>query len=88
MGAMFRFKEETGKEITEIDRTSFTDLCNYLWCCVVSGAKREGKQFDMSLMDFTDSFTPDDMTEWNTAISSAVTEEEISEGEKIGFRYL
>ena len=82
MGAMLRFKEETGKEITEIDPTSFTDLCTYLWCCVVSGAKREGKQFDMSLMDFADSLTPDDMTEWNTAISSAVTEGEASEVEK------
>ena len=88
MEAMLRFKEETGKKITEIAPTSFTDLCTYLWCCVVSGAKREGKQFDMSLMDFADRLTPDDMTEWNTAISSAVTEGEASEGEKKAVRHL
>lgn len=58
MGAMLRFKQETGKEITEIDPTSFTDLCTYLWCCIVSGAKHEGKHFDMSLMDFADALTP------------------------------
>lgn len=68
MGAMLRFKQETGREITEIDSTSFTDLCTYLWCCVKSAAKREGKPFDMSLMEFADSLTPEDMAEWNAAI--------------------
>lgn len=72
MGAMLRFKQETGKEITEIDPKSFSDLCTYLWCCVVSGAKREGKQFDMSLMEFADSLTPEDMAQWNAAIMSEV----------------
>lgn len=70
MGAMLRFKEETGREITEIDPSSFSDLCTYLWRCVASAAKREGKQFDMSLMDFADCLTPDDMTEWSNAISA------------------
>ena len=72
MGAMLRFKQETGREITRIDPTSFTDLCTYLWCCVASGAKREGKTFDMSLMDFADSLTPDDMKEWNEAVTADV----------------
>ena len=34
MGAMLRFKEQTGKEITELDTNSFTDLCTYLWRCM------------------------------------------------------
>ena len=82
MGAMLRFKQETGKEITEIDPTSFTDLCTYLWCCVVSGAKREGKIFDLSLMDFADSLTPEDMTAWNTAVTATVAESKDSADEK------
>lgn len=54
MGAMLRFKQETGREITEMDPKSFTDLCTYLWCCVVSASKREGRAFDLSLIDFAD----------------------------------
>lgn len=69
MGAMLRFKQETDREITEIDPTSFTDLCTYLWCCVVSASKREGKKFDMSLIDFADSISPDDMAEWSQAVA-------------------
>ena len=71
MGAMLRFKSETGREITEIDAGSFSDLCTYLWCCTVSASKREGVEFGMSLMDFADSITPEEMTAWNEAISSA-----------------
>lgn len=82
MGAMLRFKQETGKEITEINPTSFTELCTYLWCCVVSGAKREGKAFDLSLMDFADSLTPEDMTAWNTEVTAIVAGGEDNAEEK------
>lgn len=82
MGAMLRFRQETGREITEINPGSFTDLCTYLWCCVVSAPKREGRPFDMSLMDFADSITPDDMKEWNEAISAPDDVEEAPDGEK------
>lgn len=83
MGAMLRFKEQTGREITQIDPSSLSDLCAYLWCCVASCAKREGKPFDLSLMDFADSLTPDDMAEWNAAITEAVpADEDDDSGEK------
>lgn len=82
MGAMLRFKQETDKEITEIDPTSFTELCTYLWCCVVSGAKREGKAFDLSLMEFADSLTPEDMTAWNTEVTAIVAGGADNEEEK------
>lgn len=82
MGAMLRFKQETGKEITEIDPTSFSELCTYLWCCVVSGAKREGKPFNLSLMDFADNLTPEDMGEWNKTITAEISGMTDPAGEK------
>ena len=86
MGAMLRFKKETGKEVTEITPgpNSFSDLCIYLWCCVASGAKREGKEFNLSLMDFADSLTPEDMQEWNDAVNAQVQgiPDNATEGEK------
>ncbi len=70
MGAMLRFKEQTGKEITEMDGNSISDLCAYLWCCVKSACARENKPFDLSLIDFADSIDPDDMTAWSEAIKA------------------
>lgn len=81
MGAMLRFKQETGREITEIDPKSFTDLCTYLWCCVVSASKREGKAFDLSLIDFADSISPDDMNRWSEAVAN---ERQEGESDNVG----
>lgn len=64
MGAMLRFKQETGKEVTEIDSGSFTDLCTFLWCCVESACSAEKRKFDMSLMEFADSIGPEDLQKW------------------------
>lgn len=82
MGAMLRFKNETGREITEIDPTSFSDLCTFLWCCVASAAKREGKEFNLPLMDFADAINPEDMAEWNDAITAEAETGDTAAGEK------
>lgn len=73
MGAMLRFKQETGKEITEIEQGSFSDICTFLWCCVVSACKHDGIDFNMSLMDFADSISPEDMEKWNKDVQGEET---------------
>ena len=47
MGAMLRFKRETGRDITEMDAKSVTDTVTYLWCCVKAGCAREHVDFDL-----------------------------------------
>lgn len=68
MGAMLRFKEETGKEVNEIDGRSVSELCIYLYCCVASACNREGKPFGLSLIDFADRVSPDEMAAWEESI--------------------
>lgn len=77
MGAMLRFKQETGKEVTDID-AGLSDMCTFLWCCVVSACKADGVEFGMSLLDFADSLTPEEMEDW----SKSVSEESEPGGEK------
>lgn len=75
MGAMLRFKQETGKEVTEIDG-GLSDMCAFLWCCIVSACKVDGVQFDMSLMEFADSLTPAELEAWAASIKEAQAETE------------
>ncbi len=63
-GAMLRFKDLTGKEVSEIRGTDISDLVKFLWCCVVSACSREGRQFPLSLMEFADGIDPEQMEEW------------------------
>ncbi len=68
LGAMLRFKKETGREVTEIEQGSLSDVSVYLWCCIVSACKHDGIEFRQSLMDFADSIGPEDMTAWKEAV--------------------
>lgn len=79
MGAMLRFKSETGKEVTAIDG-GFSDMCTYLWCCVVSASKHDGLDFDLSLMDFADSILPEDMAAWTESLAEDASDDN-GEGE-------
>lgn len=79
MGAMLRFKQETGREVSEMDPTSFSDLCVFLWCCVASASAREGVPFAMGLMDFADRVSPEDMQGWQTAMADRRGGEESGE---------
>lgn len=67
MGAMLRFKEETGKEINEIG-TSVSLTCAFLYCCVVSACKCDGVEFDMPLMEFADHVSLADLNSWQNQI--------------------
>lgn len=71
MGAMLRFKKETGKEITEITDKSFTDLCAYLYCCVASACAADKIDFNLSLIEFADALNPEDMSAWAGQIRGA-----------------
>ena len=80
MGAMLRFKHKTGKDVTEISGNNVSDLCTFLWCCVASACKADGVDFDMELMDFADSISPEDLMEWSNA--NVETSANQSDGEK------
>ena len=80
MGAILRFKRETGREVTVIEPSSISDLLTYLYCCVASASKADRIPFEMSLMDFADAISPDDMNEW----AQAIGQETSSQGEEEG----
>ncbi len=73
MGAMLRFKKETGKEVTDIV-DSPTDMLAFLYSCTQSACAHDGVEFDMDLMAFADSITPDDLNQWTNAVNGATTQ--------------
>ncbi len=82
MGAMLRFKRETGKEVTEIDAGSLSDFCTYLWCCVVSACSADGIDFGLSLLEFADSIVPGELESWVRSLSDQSSVTGVSDGEK------
>lgn len=68
MGAMLRFKRETGKEATEIKADSLSDLVTFLYCCVVSECSHQKIPFGFTLQDFADGVTLPDLNAWAAQI--------------------
>lgn len=58
MGAMLRFRRETGREVTAMGYDDTSDLITFLWCCVASACNADKVEFGYSLMDFADSIDP------------------------------
>ena len=61
-----------------------SDICAYRFCCVASACKKDNVPFDMSLMDFADSITPDDLNQWTEVVNGTTEQspESDAEGEK------
>lgn len=64
MGALLRFKRETGLEFSEVKPDAPSNMVTYLYCCVKSACAHEGKPLDMELLDFADSITAEDLAAW------------------------
>ena len=74
LGAMRRFKQETGKDADRIDGAA--DLAVFIWCCCASTCNADGKEFGYSLDDFCDRL---DMSALE-AFSKAIAPEEKKTG--------
>ena len=86
MGAMLRFKQETGKEVNDGDM-GFSEYVTLIWCCIKSACAHEKVDFDVSLMEFADSIEAKDVEPVVAALFQSAQgdgNEETSEGDKEG----
>ncbi len=54
-------------------------MCAYLYCCTASACKADGVKFNMSLMDFADSISPEDLNQWTATVNA--TAEQAPDGD-------
>ena len=73
MGAMLRFKQMTGKEVSEIGVDAFSEMSIYLYCCVASACNADDVEFDYDLEKFADSVSPETLTEWAVSMQTKST---------------
>lgn len=66
MGAMLRFKRETGKEVDQIDAPS--DMITFIWCVLVSCCAADKVEFPYSLEEFADNMDMEVLHEFGEAM--------------------
>lgn len=71
MGALRRFKAETGKDVSEIGN-DLSAVGVLLWACVASACKADGIEFSMDCDTFADFLSMEDVN----AFASSITNEQ------------
>lgn len=74
MGALVRFKRETGKEVNEIAENDIVEMCTLLYCCTVSACHADKVPFDMDMQEFADGLAIEDMNAWVLEFKEAALE--------------
>ena len=54
MGALLRYKRETGEDVSRLEGSDVSGMVVFLWCCVASACKADGVEFNLSLEEFAD----------------------------------
>lgn len=80
MGAMLLFKQNTGKDVSQIDLDNVEEAMRLMWCCVVSQCRAEGVDFEIDFQLFCDLLSPEDVARWNQALAENTESEKKSEG--------
>lgn len=54
MGALVRFRQMQGKEVSEMDENSSEDVCAYVYCILVSACNADNVEFGYDFLSFCD----------------------------------
>lgn len=65
---MLRFKEETGREVSDMKPTDISDLICFMWCCCASACNADHVEFDMDLHSFADSLEGNELQEFASGL--------------------
>jgi hypothetical protein len=60
MGAMVRYKRNTGEDVSKMRQDDIEQVTMLLFCMTSAACRREEVEFGLSFDDFADALTPDD----------------------------
>lgn len=76
LGAMVRFERLTGKDVSKMDTSSISEMATLLYCGVKSACNVDGMEFGLSLDDFCDNLSTDEIAKWAETMKPASVNEE------------
>lgn len=76
MGAMVRFKRETGRDVSAIQNGDIADLILLLWCCIMSACNADGVNFDTGFELFADTLDAEALQDFIAGLAAQSAEGE------------
>lgn len=75
MGAMIRFKRDTGIDVSMLDTGDIENLVRFIWHCVESACRADGVPFEWDFEDFADNLDPVTLNDFYSDMNSGSDEE-------------
>lgn len=70
MGAMVRFKNETGKDVSRLEKGDISELMQFVYCCVKSACNADKVAFTYDFETFSDLLEPDTVNSFYASMDS------------------
>jgi hypothetical protein len=79
MGALMRFKRETGHDVSRMDATDLTENLVLIWCCILSACVVDNVVFEYSAQELADRLEPQDVAKLVEALSAGTDEKKTTD---------
>lgn len=70
MGAMLRYKRESGEDVSKLKDDNLEGLVLFLWCCVKSACNADGVDFHYGFDEFADALSPKELNQFIAGMNS------------------
>lgn len=82
MGALLRFKRETGHDVSTLNEGDVEELLTLLYLCVLSACKADGVEFGLTLEEFADSLDAQEMNSFYASMASGAEKKTVKKAAK------
>lgn len=82
MGALLRYKRETGRDAGELKGDSLEDVLMLMWCCVVCASQAHNIEFPLDFETFCNSITLEEVKRWRDQAESSGGQKKMPPEEK------
>lgn len=82
MGALLRFKRETGHDVSTLNEGDVEELLTLLYLCVLSACKADGVDFELTLEEFADSLDAQEMNSFYASMASGTEKKTVKASAK------
>lgn len=82
MGALLRFKRETGKDFDKVDLADIELILFFFWCCVKSACAVDGVEFNVPAEIFPDMLSAEDFAAFAQQLASEEPQKKSEGAEK------
>lgn len=76
MGALLRYRQQTGEDVSDLRADDMTGVFTFLWCCIKSASDADGVEMPFGVMEMADKVSPQQFAQWSQSVQGEPSKDE------------